>query len=146
MDRIEETDVEADFAPEVLQAVLEDAPVRLAILFGSHATDRTHAHSDVDVAVELDAVRPGDENYNDVFFGVSASISETLGTDEVDVVDVHSAPNTLVRSIVDDGVVLCGDPERVAALESELRGTSTDDRSPRERFDETLRRIDEHLA
>ena len=69
---------------DALQAVLREHPVRLAILFGSHATETTHATSDIDLAVEFDEHRPSEPSYNDVFLGVSADLSDALETDDVD--------------------------------------------------------------
>lgn len=134
-----------DTLHEALRSVLLEHPVRLAILFGSHASGDSHVESDVDVAVELDGLRPGQDGYNETFFRLSADVSEALGRDDVDVVDVHSLTPSLARSVAEHGVVLVGDRGRADRL---LGRTATDDadQSPRERLAESLRRIDEHLA
>ena len=54
---------------DALQAVLREHPVRLAILFGSHATEATHATSGIDLVVEFDEHRPSELSYDDVFLG-----------------------------------------------------------------------------
>lgn len=141
---VETADPELDI--DGIIGILESAPVRLAILFGSHATGGTHPRSDVDIAVEFEGLRPGDEGYHTTFLGLSVDLSETLGTDDVDLVDLHTAPPSLVDQIVDAGILLVGEPAHAAALRRELTAGSTDDRSPRERLDETIARIDEHLA
>jgi len=126
--------------------VLEAHPVRVGILFGSHATGSTHPRSDVDVAVAFDDLRPGEEGYNDVFFGLSAELSLALDTDDVDLLDLHACPDSLVDRIVAEGVLLVGEPEAVRELRGELT-TGPDERRPaRERLDESIARIDEHLA
>jgi len=63
--------------------------VRLALLFGSRATGRAHGESAIDIAVELDGLEPGSPGFNEAFFTLSADLSATLETDDVDLVDVH---------------------------------------------------------
>jgi len=128
-----------------LRGVLQEHPVRLAILFGSHATGETHATSDIDLAVEFDDHRPSDSSYNDVFLGLSADLSETLETDDVDLVDLHAVPPALASAIFETGVLLAGDHERAATLRRELTASESETRSPRERLDAALGRIDAHL-
>jgi predicted nucleotidyltransferase len=127
-----------------LTSLLREHPVRLAILFGSHATANVHSRSDIDIAIELESLRPGDRGYNEAFFGLSADLSETLETDEVDLVDLHMLSSTLAQDVFAHGVLLAGDPERAADLREQLTDES-DVESPRERFDEALEKIDEHL-
>ena len=129
-----------------VRSTLASAPVRLAILFGSAATGRTHPRSDIDIAIELDGLRPGDPGYNDVFFGLSAELSAAAQTDEIDLVDIHSATPTLARSIVDHGRILVGSASRVDELRTQLADDDTAEGSARERFDEHLARIDDLLA
>lgn len=129
-----------------LREILREHPVRVAILFGSHATAETHSRSDLDIAVEFEAIRPTDPNYNEVFFGLSADLCETLGTDAVDLVDLRTVSTEVATSIFERGVLLVGDAERVDTLRNELTATESSKRSPRERFDEAVARIDEHLG
>ncbi|WP_323173252.1 nucleotidyltransferase domain-containing protein [Natrialba sp. PRR66] len=131
---------------ETLLEVLQEHPVKLAILFGSHAQGETHAGSDLDIAVVLETVRPDHPDYNDVFFGLSADLSAALETDEIDLVDLQTASPDLVESIFAQGVLLIGEPEDAAAIETQLRPTESSDQSPRERFDAALAKIDEHLG
>lgn len=99
-----------------LRERLEDQPVRLAVLFGSHATGETHTHSDVDLAIELDGLRPGDDGYNDALFGVIATASETLDTDDVDVVDVHTLSPRFAHAVFETAVLVYGSRERLETL------------------------------
>ncbi|WP_436911217.1 type VII toxin-antitoxin system MntA family adenylyltransferase antitoxin [Halosimplex marinum] len=146
MERIEDTGLESDLPVGQIRATLDDAPVRVAILFGSHAAGRAHDQSDVDLAVEFDGLEPGDSEYNETRFGLSTDLCEALGTDDVDLVDVHSLPPSLARSVFDHGILLIGSGDRIAVLRERLLDEGSDERSPRERFDSALRRIDEHLA
>lgn len=146
MRTIEDVDLDPTLPVETIRSTVRDHPVRTAVLFGSRASDRHHPGSDVDVAVELERLRPGDPGYNDAFFGLSADLSDALGTDDVDLVDLHACSPSFARSIFDRGVLLSGDPERVAQLREELTGGTTDDRSPRERLDEAVAELDELLG
>jgi predicted nucleotidyltransferase len=134
-----------DLPREAIRSVLRDHPVRLAILFGSRATGRTHEGSDVDIAVELDGLEPGSPGFNEAFFTLSADLSATLGTDDVDLLDVHMLSPGVAKAVFEDGVLLLGSPERVAELRETLP-TGDDDRTPGERLDDALGRIDDHLA
>lgn len=131
---------------ESLRAVLREHPVQVAILFGSHAHGDPHPRSDIDIAVAFETVRPSDPEYNEAFFGLSAALSEALATDEVDLVDLRTASPELAETIFDRGVLLVGDQDRAAELRNELTAAPSSDRSPRERFDAALARIDEHLS
>jgi predicted nucleotidyltransferase len=141
------TALDASLDLDALQAVLREHPVRLAILFGSHATEMTHATSDIDLAVEFDTHRPSDPSYNDVFLGLSADLSETLETDDVDLVDLHTVSPALAEAIFEHGVLLVGDQEHATALRRQLTATESESEqpSPRERLDAALARIDAHL-
>lgn len=146
METVESTNVEAAIPVDVIRETLEAHPVRLAVLFGSHARKDVHARSDIDIAVELDGLQPGQPGYNDTFFGLSADLSEALGTDDVDILDVHVLSRPLVRSVFRDGILLVGTERRAETLREQLESATEPDRSPRERLDEALRRIDDHLA
>lgn len=146
MERIDTADIELDVPVQRLRSMLDDAPVRLAILFGSRATGESHARSDLDLAVEFDDLEPGDPGYNETFFGLSVSVSEEFGTDEIDLVDVHSLSPSLARSVFDDGIVFLGTVNRAKTLHRSVLSGETDERSAGDRFDDALRRIDEHLA
>lgn len=84
---------------QTIRQTLTDPDIRLAILFGSQASGRTHAGSDADVAVALDGemspVRRGE---------LSARLSEALGC-EVDVADVRTAQGEFLAQMVLGGEV-----------------------------------------
>lgn len=146
MERIGETTIGADLPIQRIRSTLECAPVRVAILFGSYATGRFHPRSDIDIAVEFDDFEPGDSEYNETFLGLSADLSATLETDDLDLVDIHSASPSFARSVFDSGVLIVGSDDRVETLRTMLVGDLSSERSPRERFDEALSQIDDHLA
>lgn len=70
--------------------------VRLALLFGSRATGRFTASSDVDVAVDA----PGVDT-----LGLAAALSQALGL-EVDVLDLREAGYPILKRILHEGVVV----------------------------------------
>jgi predicted nucleotidyltransferase len=142
----ESTALDAAFDLDTLQAILREHPVRLAILFGSHATDTAHATSDIDLAVEFDEHRPSDPSYNDVFLGLSADLSDALGTDDVDLVDLHTVPPALAAAIFEKGILIVGTAEHAAELRRQLTARESDQQSPRERLNAALARIDDHLG
>jgi predicted nucleotidyltransferase len=131
---------------DALQAMLREQPVRLAILFGSHATETTHATSDIDLAVEFDDHRPSDPDYNDVFLGLSADLSDALETDDVDLVDLHTVSPALAAAIFENGVLIVGTVEHATELRRQLTARESDQQSPRDRLDAALARIDDHLG
>lgn len=145
MRTVEANDPSLDVDVAAIVRVLEAHPVRLGILFGSHATGTSHPRSDVDVAIALEDLAPGDDGYNEAFFGLSADLSETLGTDDVDLVDVRTCPPPLAERIF-EGVLLVGEPGHAETLRRRSRASETDTRSPRERLDASIARIDEHLS
>jgi uncharacterized protein len=131
---------------EALQAVLRDHPVQIALLFGSHATDTAHDASDIDIAVVFESQRPSDPAYNETFFGLSADLSETLQTDAVDLVDLHTLPPTVAASVFEHGLLLIGKQDRAAELREQLTTPQIEPtQSPRQRLDEALTKIETHL-
>ena len=82
-------------------------PLRLAVLFGSHAKGRAHANSDVDVAI-----LPRDPALSlKLELALSAQLSARVGR-EVDLVRLDRA-STLVRwEIARDGIVLVAEPKQ----------------------------------
>lgn len=142
----ENATLDDSFPLETVREILRRHSVRVGILFGSHATGESHSRSDIDIAVDFEAVRPGDPDYNAVFLGLSADLSEALGTDEIDLVDLRTVSPKLAEAVFDQGVLLVGEPEHAATLRNELTRSESTDRSPRERFDAAVAKIDAHLS
>ncbi|MFD1648007.1 type VII toxin-antitoxin system MntA family adenylyltransferase antitoxin [Haloarchaeobius litoreus] len=136
---------DAEINLEALESSLREHPVRFAILFGSHATGEAHPSSDIDIAVELSGVQPSDPAFNDAFLGLSADLSETLQTDEVDLVEVHTVSPELADSILSNGVILVGDERIASSRLRELAKKRSKSKSPRERLDTAISNINAHL-
>lgn len=94
-----------------IRQILTDPDIRLAILFGSQASGKTHAGSDVDVAVALDGEMSTSRQGE-----LSARLSEALGC-EVDVADLREAQGEFLMQIVLGGEVAV---KRDASLLAEL--------------------------
>ncbi|MEF8891714.1 MAG: nucleotidyltransferase domain-containing protein [Haloferacaceae archaeon] len=129
---------------EQVRSVLADHPVTLGFLFGSRARGDADAGSDVDVAVVFDDSGSG-ESGRRLRLGVDLALA--LGTDDVDVVDLRSAPPALVRTVFRDGERIVGSESDAERLhERLLDGADEESRRPAERFDDALAAIDDHLA
>ena len=144
MKQAADTDLDERLPVARLREQFERAPVRVAICFGSQAHGETHGRSDIDFAVEFDEVQPDDEGYNEAYFQLLAALTALVETEDVDLVDIHTASGSLVRTIVDQGILVYGSSDRVETLREELY--TKEQRSPRERLDAAIERIDEHLA
>ncbi|WP_424014127.1 type VII toxin-antitoxin system MntA family adenylyltransferase antitoxin [Halorubrum xinjiangense] len=145
MRTVESTTLESHFDVGTVQAVLREHPVRLAILFGSHATGTTHDASDIDLAVEFDEHEPADRGYNEVFLGLSVDLSDELNTDDVDLVDLNTVSQPLATAIFENGILLVGNSDHVAELRRELTASGNDQQTPRDRLETALDRINDHL-
>lgn len=145
MRTVESTTLESHFDVGTVQAVLREHPVRLAILFGSHATETTHDASDIDLAVEFDEHEPADRGYNEVFLGLSVDLSDELNTDDVDLVDLNTVSQPLATAIFENGILLVGNSDHVAELRRELTANENDQQTPRDRLETALDRINDHL-
>lgn len=146
MKPVESADIGDSFPLDELRSVLREHPIRLAILFGSRATGNTHRTSDTDIAVEFDSVERESSAYNRVFFGLSADLSDVLGSDDVDLVDVHTVSPAMAETVLEDGVVLVGEQQYAEDLLQRIAAAPSDEGSARERFDAALGKIDEHLS
>jgi predicted nucleotidyltransferase len=146
MRTVESAAIDDSLLIETIRGILRDHSVQCALLFGSHATATTHPTSDIDIAVELETTQREDPAYNEAFFSLSADLSEALETDDVDLVDIHMLSSRVAASIFKGGILLVGDMEHAEELRRRVTDRSSDTRSPRERFDDALARIDEHLS
>lgn len=132
---------------ETVATALADHPVSVGFLFGSRARGESHDRSDVDVAVVFADSEPGEGGHVDARLALGADLALALGTDDVDVVDLESASPSLVRAVFRDGDRLVGSESDTARLRTALLDdTDPDPRTPRERFDDALDAVDDHLA
>ena len=129
--------------PERVAAVVERYPVRLAVLFGSHARGTQTRDSDVDVAVAFEGNRSASERL-ELRIDLVADLVDALGTDDVDVSDLEGIRPEVGASALETGTVLVGDRETVDAMRERFereRGDET--REERlDRFDSILDRLE----
>lgn len=108
------------FAGDDLRAALTGALERRpevldAYLFGSQATGRAQAHSDIDVAVYVASVPDAPFGYE---AQLAADLMSVLGENRVDVVVLNRAPPLLYHRVLREGVrLLSRDPRATTVRE-----------------------------
>lgn len=94
-----------------LKRLLRQRPVLLTYLFGSQATGKTHAESDVDVGVLFEHSLTPEERFAERLTLIGA-LSRLFGTDHVDVVVLNESPPLVAYEALRNGVLLyCADEE-----------------------------------
>ncbi|WP_101297101.1 type VII toxin-antitoxin system MntA family adenylyltransferase antitoxin [Halegenticoccus soli] len=96
---------------------LEEAPVSLALLFGSYATGRATIGSDVDIAVEYDDSL---EDLTNTHLSLVTDLTRILGRDDVDVVRITSVDPRIAVEALEQGELLIGTDEDAAQLRDRL--------------------------
>jgi predicted nucleotidyltransferase len=123
-----------------MTAILDAAPVALAVLYGSVARGEADDGSDVDIAVAFeDDLSPAGRTRTRL--DLIAELSAALDIETVDVTPLADASPELRRAIRADGVVLLGSADDLDAYVGDL----PDARSHDERlaaFDELLSDIE----
>jgi uncharacterized protein len=110
-------EVVARLGSEEATRVFEENKVVAAYLFGSHVKGRTHANSDVDVAVLFDQAIPKSDRF-DRHVNVVMGLTSVLDTDKVDVVVLNDAGHILVFQVLKGKtLVFCADQRARAEFE-----------------------------
>ena len=94
--------MDLDAFRQPLQGLFQQHPVRLAYLFGSQATQRTHPSSDIDVAMLLDESLTPDERFAERL-KLLGDLSRIFGTDHVDLVMLNEASPLLAYETLRHG-------------------------------------------
>jgi predicted nucleotidyltransferase len=115
-------EIPADVREEVVTR-LREAPVTLAVLFGSHATGDATTGSDIDIAVAYDTDDP-----TETHFSLVADLTQIFGRDDIDVVRLHSVDPRIAVDALTHGEILVGSADDAAQLRDRLE----DDRQQRE--------------
>jgi len=126
--------------PEDIRTVLESHPVRLGVLFGSQVRGTSESHSDIDVAVAFDAALSTEQRTR-ARIDLVVDLTRTLGTDDVDVVDLDAVRPAVGAVALEDGLVLVGDPD-----DAERRRAAFDAETTERAHEERMRRFDEFLS
>ena len=110
------TDQERQFTDadhQAIREVLAAHDIRLAILFGSAVDDPEPA--DLDIAVEFDTWRPGDDGYASAYLALRNALEDAIDM-AVDLVDIHTADDAFLAVALDTGTRLYGSKQRYAEL------------------------------
>jgi predicted nucleotidyltransferase len=130
--------------PAQIRRVVEESPVRLAVLYGSQADGTAVAESDVDVAVAFEQDLSPDQRL-DERIELTTELMRTLGTDAVDVADLDTIRPAVGITALERGQVLVGDRSTVEAYRRRFERERTEEGTHDERmqqFDAILDRLD----
>ena len=92
----------AEIEPSLVHALEPRDEILEAYLFGSRATGRAQAHSDIDVAVYVDEKKTADAAYG-YAAELTAHLMAELHSNEIDVVVLNRAPPVLYHRVLRDG-------------------------------------------
>lgn len=107
----------AEIERRLVVALERRLEVQDAYLFGSRATGKAQAHSDIDVAVWISAEPPRTGHFG-YAAELTAHLIAALGTNDVDVVVLNRAPPLLYHRVLRDGRrLLSRNPGATAARE-----------------------------
>jgi predicted nucleotidyltransferase len=120
---------------EAIVEIVTDAPVSVAVLYGSYARGEQRPESDIDVAVEFDESLSSTERTR-ARLALIERLGTALGTDDVDVTPLSKASAELKREILEDGICLYGSVDEDVPEET----TGHDERL--EDFDELLAELE----
>ena len=87
----------------LFEALSPRTEIAEAYLFGSQATGRSQAHSDIDVAVWVDPPNFGEELPYGYQANPSSYLMQALSTNEIDVIVLNRAPPVLYHRVLRDG-------------------------------------------
>lgn len=108
---------ESELERRLVCALEARGEIQEAYLFGSRATGRAQSHSDIDVAVCVDAGGRGGSGYG-YAAELTAYLMSALGSNDIDVAILNGAPPVLYHRVLRDGRrILARDPRATAARE-----------------------------
>jgi predicted nucleotidyltransferase len=119
---------------ETVVSVLQDAPVAVALLYGSYARGEQNPESDLDLAVKFDESLTSAERTK-ARLELIERLSTTLDIDTVDVVPLSHASTGLRAAVLTDGILLVGSMSDVDTAE---KSSSTDHSERMAAFDDLL--------
>jgi len=125
---------------EAMTAILEEAPLTLAVLYGSVARGEATAGSDVDVAIAFKDDLSSAERTR-TRLDLITELGTALDSASVDVTPLADAPPELRRAVRADGIVLLGSASDLDAYVDNLPDARSHDERL-EAFDELLSDIE----
>jgi predicted nucleotidyltransferase len=123
-----------------VRSVLEEYPLRLAILFGSHVDGTPTPQSDVDVGVLFEEDCSASER-REMYLDLHSTIATALGTENVDVTLLDDVPPSVGRQALQAYEVLVGEPTLAEQLRERYEATA-----PLPSHGDLVTRLDESLA
>lgn len=134
--------------PETLRTVLEQYPLRLAVLFGSQVAGNADSQSDIDLAIEL--APHDDEVTTDLYMSILTDLSIALERDDIDLTFVEDLKPRVGLAAFTHGELLIGSTERMRIhrerFERRVERLNASEPSPGERFDAVLERISDTVG
>lgn len=129
---LEERGIDVD----ALSEVLDQHPVHLAVLFGSHVKGSQHVDSDIDVALEFEP----DANSEEAFLPLVSDLASVVDDADVDVGTLDDMEPEIGVAVCRNGVLLVGERDRFEHHCQQFRERLQDaDRRPtRDRFREIV--------
>jgi predicted nucleotidyltransferase len=115
-----------------LRDILRNNDVALAAAFGSTVRGDDDP-ADLDLAIEFEDYRPGDDGYASVYLRLFSALEDALGV-EIDLVDVHSMAPGFASAALSEAVLLVGDADRLDALARWYEADSPSATDARERI------------
>lgn len=98
-----------DLDLDTIAQVLDEAPVTLAVLYGSYARGDATAKSDIDLAVEFEESLSSVERTRGRLSLIERLTTE-LGTDGIDVTPISRVSTEFLEEIRADGILIYGSP------------------------------------
>ena len=123
-----------------IRDVLDAHEVRVAVLFGS-ATEHSEP-ADIDIAVEFDSWRPGDDGYASAYLTLQDALENAVG-EPIDLVDIHAADESFLAVALENGTHLYGSRQRYAELKAEVADAYPSTTDARQRVTAAARRLRE---
>lgn len=123
-----------------VRSVLDEYPLRLAILFGSYINGTPTPQSDVDVGVLFEEDCSAAKR-REVYLALHSTIATALGTENVDVTLLDDIPPSVGRQALQSYEVLVGDPTLAEQLRERFEATA-----PLPSHGDLVTRLNESLA
>ena len=133
--------------PEAIRRVVEQYPVRCAVLYGSHVQATPTKESDVDIAVAFETDLTAAERLEQRV-ELTARLVDALGTDDVDVADLDAIRPEVGISALESGRRLYGDQKTLDEYLERFERETPDDETHEDRmrrFDSVLERLEESV-
>lgn len=123
-----------------LQECLSRHGVSFAMIFGSVARNDATIESDLDLAVSFEDFRPEDDGYSDRYLRLRSDLDDVAPFD-VDVVDVHTMPQSFASVAFESGEVILGSEADRDRLEAKLTGSEPSTAEAKDRVAAAVERL-----